>query len=186
VLAAQNSVPYSMLGVSSSFIQFSRSVGGTIGVAIMGSVMTRQLNHELASGLPAEIQQRAPAPLLGALKNPRVLLDSGALGRLHNEGFIPVFGADGDRLFDAAIDSMKQALATSITEVFFISTLIMLAAFALTFFLREIPLRTTNELPSAFDTAPVNETPQAGPSVVEPQSLQPARERVSARIDPAP
>jgi len=185
VLAAQNAVPYSMLGVSSSFIQFSRSVGGTIGVAVMGSVLTRQLDSELAGALPADIQQRAPAPLIDALKNPRVLLDHGALDRLHNEGFLPVFGADGERMFNEAINSMREALATSIVEVFFISTMIMIAALVLTLFLREVPLRTTNEVPSAFETALVDEAPPAaGPSVAEPHALQPVRERATANTDP--
>ncbi len=154
----------------------------------MGSILTRRLDTELASGLPADIQQRAPAPLLGALSNPRVLLDNGALTRLHNEGFVPVFGADADRLFNDAINSMKAALATSITEIFLISAAIMAAAFVLTFFLREMPLRTTNEMPSTFETAPADEAPQAaaGPSVVEPHPLQPVRERASAHTDRTP
>ena len=134
-LAAQNAVPYSMLGVSSAFVQFSRSVGGTIGVAIMGSVMTQRLDHHLARSLSPEIQERAPAPLIEALKSPRVLLDSGALRALHDQGFVPVFGADSDRLFDAAVASMKAALASSITDIFFVSTAIMAASFAVTFFL---------------------------------------------------
>ncbi len=186
VLAAQNAVPHSMLGVSSSLIQFARSVGGTIGVAIMGSIMARRLDSELSTGLPAEIQQRAPAPLLEALKSPRVLLDSNALTALHDEAFMPIFGADGDRLFNAAIDSMKQALATSITEVFLISMIIMLVAFVLTFFLREQPLRTTNEIPSAVETAAAAEGPQPGPSVAQPQPLHQARDRASARTDRLP
>ncbi|TAK62634.1 MAG: DHA2 family efflux MFS transporter permease subunit [Dehalococcoidia bacterium] len=153
-LAAQNAVPYSMLGVVSAFTQFARSVGGTIGVAIMGSVMTRQLDSHLAGGLSPEVQQGAPAPLLEALKSPRVLLDSHALNLLHDEGFVPIFGADADRLFNGTVASMKTALAASITDIFFISTMIMLTAFAVTFLLAELPLRVTNEAPSAFETPP--------------------------------
>jgi EmrB/QacA subfamily drug resistance transporter len=166
-LAAQNAVPYSMLGVSSAFVQFSRSVGGTIGVAIMGSVLTRRLDHHLASGLSPEIQQRAPAPLLAALKNPRVLLDSDALRAMHDQGFAPVFGADADRLFNAAIASMKGALASSITDIFFFSTAIMFAAFAVTFLLGETPLRTTNELPSVFEAEPARDGPPAASTTTE-------------------
>jgi len=165
-LAAQNAVPYSMLGVVSAFTQFARSVGGTIGVAIMGSVMTRQLDTHLAGGLSPEVQQRAPAQLLEALKSPRVLLDSHALNLLHDEGFVPIFGADADRLFNSTIASMKTALAGSITDIFFISTMIMVAAFAVTFLLGELPLRVTNEMPSAFET-PSDDEPMPAAATAE-------------------
>ena len=162
-LAAQNAVPYSMLGVVSAFSQFARSVGGTIGVAIMGSVMTRQLDSHLAGGLSPEVQQGAPAPLLEALQSPRVLLDSRALNLLHDQGFVPIFGADADRLFNGTVTSMKTALAASITDIFFISTMIMLTAFAVTFLLAELPLRVTNEVPTAFE-APPDAEPEPAPA----------------------
>lgn len=144
VLAGQNAVPFSMMGVSTSLNQFSRSVGGTIGVAIMGSILTRRLNDELASGLPGEVQAGAPGPLLEALKNPRLLLDEGALASVRDEGFAAVFGGDAGRLFDLTLTSMKEALATSIAEVFMISAVLMGVGFGLSFLLRELPLRTSN------------------------------------------
>jgi len=167
VLAAQNAVPYDMLGVSTSLIQFARSVGGTIGIAIMGSLMTRRLHEELAAGLPADVRQRAPAPLLAAISNPRVLLDSNAMRELHDRGFVPVFGSDADRLFNEVVQSMKEALATSITEVFFISVIIMGAAFLLTFLLRELPLRTSYDVDAAFEGPPAEAGPAAAPPPVQ-------------------
>jgi len=175
-LAAQNAVPYSMLGVVSAFNQFARSVGGTIGVAIMGSVMTRQLDSHLATSLSPEVRQGAPAPLLKALESPRVLLDAHAMRLLHDEAFVPVFGANADRLFDSTVASMKTALAASITDIFLISTLIMLAAFAVTFLLGELPLRVTNEAPSAFE--PEGPTATAQDARPEPE-LAPAAESVA-------
>ncbi|HEY8171815.1 MAG TPA: MDR family MFS transporter [Dehalococcoidia bacterium] len=185
VLATQNAAPYSMMGVTTSLNQFSRSVGGTIGVAIMGSILTRRLNSELASNLPADVQQGAPAPLLAALKNPRVLLDDNALSRLRDQGFGSVFGADGPRLFNEALASMKASLATSIGEVFLVATVFMATAFVISLFLREVPLRKTHEMPSAFE-APSNAdaaaTAGAGPSMTPQPSLRPATEHASLRL----
>ena len=144
VLSVQNSVPYSMMGVTTSLNQFARSVGGTIGVAIMGSILTRRLNEELAAGLPDQVRSQAPAPLLAALNNPRILLDDNAMTRLRDEGFGPVFGADSPRLFEETIASMQRALAISITEIFLVATALMAAGFLLAFFLREVTLRSTN------------------------------------------
>jgi len=181
VLSVQNSVPYSMMGVTTSLNQFARSVGGTIGVAIMGSFLTRRLNDELASGLPAQVQEQAPAPLLEGIKNPRILLDDAALARVRDEGFGPVFGADATRLFDATIASMERALATSITEIFFVATVLMGAGFVLAFFLREAPLRTTN--------APVIEPEAmedeiAAPAAPRAPHLRPAPEHTAAAESP--
>lgn len=156
VLAGQNAVPFSMMGVTTSLNQFARSVGGTIGVAIMGSILTRRLNDELASGLPQEVQDRAPAPLLEGIQNPRILLDENALTRVRDEGFAAVFGAAAGRLFEATVESMKVALATSITEIFMIAAVLMGVGFGLSFLLREIPLRTSN--------VPVGEEAEAGPT----------------------
>jgi len=178
VLSVQNSVPYSMMGVTTSLNQFARSVGGTIGVAIMGSILTRRLNDELAAGLPAQVQEQAPAPLLEALKNPRILLDDTALTRVRDEAFGPVFGAEGGRLFDETIASMERALATSITEIFFIAAALMAGGFVLAFFLREAPLRATN--------APVMEAEGMGETATAGPVSQPARMTPFPRPAPEP
>lgn len=143
VLASQNAVPFSMMGVTTSLNTFARSVGGTIGVAIMGSLLTRRLDGELAASLPAEVRREAPAPLIQALSNPRVLLDDGALQRLRDEGFGAVFGADATRLFEISIASMRGALAVSITDVFLVAAGVMAVAFATSLLLREIPIATS-------------------------------------------
>ena len=39
-IAVQNTVPHRMMGVAISSTQFFRTIGGTLGLAVMGSVMT--------------------------------------------------------------------------------------------------------------------------------------------------
>jgi EmrB/QacA subfamily drug resistance transporter len=162
VLATQNAVSQDMMGVTTSLNQFARSVGGTIGVAIMGSVLIRRLNTELAAGLPSDVRSRAPAPLLAALGNPRILLDDNALAALRDRGFAPIFGADSTRLFNETVASMKDALATSITDVFLIATVLMAAAAVITLFLPEIPFRRV-QIDAAPAAPPIgDETPAVG------------------------
>ncbi len=153
-LASQNAFPHALLGVSTSLNQFSRSVGGTIGVAIMGSLLTRRLHDELAASVPERVQREAPASLLDAVQNPRLLLDHAALEALRDRGFTAVFGADGSSLFDATVASMRTALATSITDVFLVATAVMSVAIAIVIFLPELPLRRTIDIPSPFETPP--------------------------------
>src|SRR5205085_10571851 len=57
VLATQNSVERSQLGIATSLTQFSRSIGGAVGVAVMGTMLTvglasQQAQIQQASGLP--------------------------------------------------------------------------------------------------------------------------------------
>ncbi|MCI0817473.1 MAG: MFS transporter, partial [Chloroflexi bacterium] len=51
-LAVQNSVPYRVMGVSTSTMQFLRSVGGTMGVAIMFSVIQVQYHDGVEENVP--------------------------------------------------------------------------------------------------------------------------------------
>ncbi len=59
VIAVQNSVNPRDVGVATSGSTFFRSVGGTIGVAVFGAIMTRQLTAELTSHLPAGVGSSA-------------------------------------------------------------------------------------------------------------------------------
>jgi hypothetical protein len=49
LIAVQSSVRREMLGIATSATQFFRTIGGTIGVAIMGSVLSLHLHSQLAS-----------------------------------------------------------------------------------------------------------------------------------------
>lgn len=54
LLALQHAMPRDQLGIATSLYQFSRTIGGAIGVAILGAV--------LASGLAANLHRAAAAP----------------------------------------------------------------------------------------------------------------------------
>ena len=58
VLAVQNSVDYEMLGVATSGATLFRSIGGSLGTALLGAVFTNKLSHELAANLPRRPARR--------------------------------------------------------------------------------------------------------------------------------
>ena len=116
VLASQNAVDYRLLGVATSGSTLSRQIGGSIGVAIFGTIFVNRLNSELASRLagvhglpssanPASIKQLPP--------------------EVHTR----------------YLDAFTAALA----PVFVVAAVLMFFAFGLTWLLREIPLRKTAE-----------------------------------------
>jgi EmrB/QacA subfamily drug resistance transporter len=71
VLAVQNAVPYDMLGVATSGSTLFRSIGGSLGTAVLGAIFSARLAAELAgagsgssvSGLDPSAISRLPAPV---------------------------------------------------------------------------------------------------------------------------
>ncbi|WP_051393285.1 MDR family MFS transporter [Glycomyces arizonensis] len=53
VLVVQNSVPLRELGAASGSITFFRSLGGTIGVSVLGAILANQVASKITSGLKA-------------------------------------------------------------------------------------------------------------------------------------
>lgn len=49
----QNAVPLREVGAASATVSFFRSLGGTIGVAVLGAVLARQVATRTAQGVPA-------------------------------------------------------------------------------------------------------------------------------------
>ena len=52
VLAVQNAVDYSDLGVATSGATLFRSIGGSVGTAVLGSIFSNRLSSELSASLP--------------------------------------------------------------------------------------------------------------------------------------
>ncbi len=139
-IAVQNAVPYSYLGVATSSTAFFRSIGGSVGLAVLGSVMNHRFTSELMDGLPMEIKSVMPAKQLAALaNNPQVLIGAGALDQLSEvlKGLEP----QGVELLEQLLLLLKQSLASAISQVFLVGLCFLLIALVISFFIREIPLR---------------------------------------------
>lgn len=81
LLAVQSAVPRQSLGIATSALQFFRSIGGAVGVAIMGSRFSTVVFGAL---------EKRPNPELAALlRNPEVLLHTGDPGS--NAGSMHLF-----------------------------------------------------------------------------------------------
>lgn len=143
-ITVQNAVEHKLLGVATSSAQLFRQMGGTIGVAVMGSILNNRMSNkmeELASNTEAAKGLTSPemADQLSGLTNPQVLLDPGKLANIRAD--LPEQATD---LFDQMIEMLRQALSYSLEGVFYTSMFIVLAGLALTFLLKEIPLRQSN------------------------------------------
>jgi len=132
------------MGVSTSTMQFLRSVGGTMGVAIMGSMINSSLSSGLAANMPAQVRETAPPALLQQLSNPQFLLNPQQ--REGVRGAFEQLGPQGDQLFEAAVTAVKTSLAMAIADAFWVAMFVVLAAVLVGVFLKEAPLRRVHDL----------------------------------------
>ncbi len=137
MLAVQNAVPYRLMGISTSTMQFLRSVGGTMGVAVMFSLIQAKYHSGLAQSVPAPVRDNPQAA--DAIKNPQFLLNTQAAQRIE-QGFNS-FGPQGAQLYEATIHAVRESLAVAIADTFLISTFVILGAVVIALFMKEIPLR---------------------------------------------
>jgi EmrB/QacA subfamily drug resistance transporter len=137
MLAVQNAVPYRVMGVSTSTMQFLRSVGGTMGVAILFSLIQSRYHSELASNVPEPV--RAQPELAEALDDPQFMLNTDAYQRVQQA--FSAFGGEGQALFAETIEGVRASLAVAIADAFMVAAFILTVSLAIAFFMKEIPLR---------------------------------------------
>jgi len=137
-LAVQNAVPYRMLGIATSSIQFIRQVGAVMGVALLGSRLNAVFAHQLAQGMPPELRSMPPE-MSSVLRNPDFFLSPQRMAALQER--FAALGENGMELFEALLGTVRLALASGIAEAFGIALLLSLPSLALGLLLKEIPLR---------------------------------------------
>ncbi|MSQ12360.1 MAG: DHA2 family efflux MFS transporter permease subunit [Dehalococcoidia bacterium] len=154
-IAVQNAVPHRVVGVATSSIQFVQSLGGTLGLTILGAMMVDRFSSHLAKGVSADVQAALPQGMLSSLtENPQALVSPQAQEQLQ-QVFAPL-GADGATLFEKLLTQLKDSLSSSLSDVFLVALVLVAVAFLITVFLKDIPLRTHTE------GAPVQQTAADG------------------------
>src|SRR5881628_4069809 len=136
--AVQTALPREYMGVASSQIQFWRNLGGTVGSAILGAVLTNRLPDYLAArisalGIPPQVLQNLPKT-----GSANAILDPGLLSRLPG----PVIGA------------IRSALADSLHDIYVFAALVLILALVATVFMREVPLKSGRAV-MGFEAPPV-------------------------------
>jgi fucose permease len=111
LVAVQSSVGWSQRGIATASVQFFRSIGGAIGVAIMGALM----NSSLSQGLLA--LGRDGGPITGDISSASVLLDPAARATLP----------------PAALEAIRAVFASSLHSVYLAIALAAAVGLALTF-----------------------------------------------------
>jgi len=82
LLAVQNTVPRSLMGTATSANLFFRTIGGTVGVAVMGSVMGHRMMAYLGGTSDPQLLELAANPDVIVSETTRAALSTEALGWL--------------------------------------------------------------------------------------------------------
>ncbi|MDW8058570.1 MAG: MDR family MFS transporter [Thermomicrobium sp.] len=138
-IIVQNAFPPERLGEVTSALTFFRSIGGTVGAAILGTVMTNRFNDELATRIPAEVRAAIPPDRLAALQNPQIFMSPEAMSQLQQQA--AAMGPQGQQLLQLLLGAIRESLAVAIDHVFLAGMIILLLALLLTIVIPEIPLR---------------------------------------------
>jgi EmrB/QacA subfamily drug resistance transporter len=141
IIAVQNAVPYSVMGIATSSTAFFRQIGGALGLAILGSIVTNRFQSDFLSGLSQAAKEATPPQMLDELsQNPQALMNVEAQDNLR--ALFEQFGQQGAALFEHIMETLKIALSSAIAQAFLIGLFVVIAAWVVNWFLKEIPLRT--------------------------------------------
>lgn len=146
-LTIQNAVEPQQLGVATASSQLFRSLGGTIGIAVMGTVMNSHMTSKMtelgaASGAADGQMQIDPkyADSIKDVMNPQTLLDQPKL-----EGIMSQLPPELQTMFENLVHMVREALSYGVTSTFLTGAIVTAVAVVLTFFLKEIPLRSAKD-----------------------------------------
>jgi EmrB/QacA subfamily drug resistance transporter len=156
-LIVQNAFPVQRLGVVTSATQFFRSMGGTVGLAVLGTILNNRFSSEYSSQVATSLAPLKANPQLAPLVNnpqfsgnisnlsPQALLAPDTVAAL--QARLASFHLPApliNQILAAIQEPIKPALTSAITATFFIATLIVAAGLIATALIPEIPLRRSN------------------------------------------
>ncbi len=121
VLAVQNAVDYSDLGVATSGATRFRSIGGSLGTSVLGAIFANRLSANLAHRAGSGVSPAAAKHLASGSLNPTALKTLPA----------PVHA------------TFIAAFSDSLNTVFLVAAAIALTAFALSWLVKQLPPRET-------------------------------------------
>ncbi len=140
-LAAQNAVGLNQLGVVTALTQFLRSIGATVGAAILGSMLVNRFAPELQRALPPAVVAALPPGRMQQFSNPQALLNPDAAELIRQS--LAQAGPQAAPLFEPVMAAIKVALAGSLHDVFLSCGVILTLAGLLTLFLPDMKLQNT-------------------------------------------
>ncbi len=142
-LIVQNTVPVKYLGTATSNLTFFQQVGGTVGLALTGTIFGTTLAQELpkqlaAGGVPPQISEE-----FARAGTSNTLGGVGDLGAAILAGIPAEFRAQVEPFIPAIVGAFNQAFSIATASTFILGIGAALIAAVLVVFLREEPMSDT-------------------------------------------
>ncbi|MFF2730273.1 MFS transporter [Streptomyces sp. NPDC058008] len=151
VLCTQNQVSAADLGAASSTVTFFRSLGGAVGVSVLGSVLTTRIGHYARE----TITQLDPQ-------------DQAVAAKASGGGALPDLA-----LLPAPVRTwLESAYGHGIGDIFLYVAPVALVAFLVTLFIKEVPLRASSGLVQAAQEVRNAGAPAPGPALAPAPSAE--------------
>jgi EmrB/QacA subfamily drug resistance transporter len=151
-IIVQNAVPWDKLGVATSNLTFFRQVGGTVGLAISGTIFGTAIQAQtpvrirsalVAAGVPPERIEAAVGALPAGAFSQDDLAGVGDIGARILAAVPPELQGAIRDLIPSIVAGIHEAFSLAIADTFWLGVIATLGATAAAFLLREVPLRTT-------------------------------------------
>ena len=161
-IVVQNAVPQERLGVATSNLTFFRQVGGTVGLAIAGTIFGTTLSSEapsqlrsrlLEAGVPADRIESLSELAAGQNLDQDDLAGVGDLAARILEAVPEAFRATVEPFLPVVVEAIHEAFSLAVGETFWLGVLATIAALGATFLVRDQPLRGRLEVPQPAATA---------------------------------
>jgi hypothetical protein len=161
VLAIQNVAKPQDMGVATASATFFRGIGGTAGTAISLSILFGVVGERIGNAFSAA---RTDPSFIAATQDPKVLANPANAGFLkglaNGGGGIDLENTSFIQQLDARLARpLLEGFASAMDTVFLVGGITTVVAFALVWFLREVPLSTKSGLQRAAEGDDAEERP---------------------------
>jgi hypothetical protein len=156
-VVVQNSAPIPQLGVATSTLVFLRQIGGSVGLAIAGTLFSQKFTQKLPSELVAH---GVPAPLAHRFTSGASNTSGGNLtgvglaAQLHH-----TLPAALQHLIPNIIAAIDDAFSLAVGDVFWLTFGAAIVALLAVFAVQEVPLRDRPSAALTGDAAPGADVP---------------------------
>jgi hypothetical protein len=149
-LTIQNAAPMNMIGAATALSQCVRSIGATVGAAVMGAILQQRYMESMGSAL---VSRKVPPAVAAVLANPARMVEIKTM-LAQNYGATPA----GQETAGYLLEHIKTSLVFALHGIFLLGALFAFLGLATTLFLKERKLRTKSEA----GKPPVASLPETG------------------------
>lgn len=145
-IVVQNTLPRTQLGIGTAAVRYLGQLGATLGVAVVGTVVTGALSRDLASRIPASTVQRLTPEGVRAATNTQVLISpeyrAGVVHAAVQHG-----GVQAQQLLDQVFAALKLSLMGALQQGFIVVLAFCVLALIAALFLKDVPMVKEQKVP---------------------------------------